>query len=169
MGPLYEKTEHKLTLSEIDKRRDKHICEMAFSRNEFKIYLMTVTTTIISYFALIKYATLTNTHQQTVTHWKRELKDKIMNFQEIDTKPKHNDRDLVYQTLMKTWTSKMELDTHSEYIIRRFSSKFEEEGINIDEKMKQTLANSFVSQIPNIINEMAFGTKDSTNKYMDSI
>lgn len=63
----------------------------------------------------------------------------------------------------------MEIANHPEYIIRRFNTKFEHEGINVDEGTKESLACMFIAEIPNIIHEMAYGTEETALTYVNSL
>lgn len=169
MRLLSERMDNRYSVCEIEQRRKELLCEMAFGRGEFKNYLMSQTTTIISHFALVKYAKSTNTHLELIQHWRDELKNYIVDFQEMDTKPKSGNRDMVSRALTECWNAKMEIANHPEYIIRRFKTKFEHEGINVDEGTKESLACMFIAEMPNIIHEMAYGTEESTLTYVNSL
>lgn len=169
MRLLSERMDGKFSPLEIEQRRKELLCEMAFSRGEFKDYLMSQTTTIISHFALIKEASVTNTNTELIEHWRNELKNYIMDFQEMDTKPKSGKRDMVSRALTERWVTDMELSTHPEYVVRRFASKFKEEHILINDEMADFLANQFISEMPNIIREMSYGTEESTTGYVNGL
>ena len=169
MRLLSERMDNKYSLSEIEQRRKELLCEMAFSRGEFKDYLMSQTTTIISHFALIKEATITNTNAELVGHWRNELKNYIIDFQEMDTKPKSGKRNMVFRALTERWITDMELSTHPEYVIRRFITKFKEEHIVINDQMADLLAKEFITEMPNIIREMSYGTEESTTAYVNGL
>jgi hypothetical protein len=169
MRLLTERMEKQLSLVEVEERRKELLCEMAFNRQEFKDYLMHQSTTIISHFALIKYAKATSTHLELLEHLCDELKNYIVDFQEMDTKPKSGNRNMVYRALSERWITNMELTTHPQFVIRRFDTKFKEENIVLNQNEKDDLANAFISQIPTIIHEMAYGTEESAMAYVRSL
>ena len=165
MRLLSERKDSHYSLLKIEQRRKELLCEMAFSRDEFKHYLMRQTTTIISHFALIKEASISD----TAGHWRNELKKDIMDFQGMDMKPKSGMRDMVSRALTERWVNDMELSTHPEYVVRRFASKFNEEHILINDEMADSLANQFIAEMPDIIREMSYGTEESTTAYVNGL
>lgn len=166
---LSERMESKLTKEEVDKRRGDLLLEMAFYRDEFKNYLLNITTTIISHFALIVYSQISNTHTETLNHWKGELRDRIVEFQEMDTKPKSGNRKMVSKVLSDTWFVKLDLPNKPNIVARRFQTKFQEENIIIDNVMKERIARLFIENMSAIIEQMAYGTEQTAQEYVNNI
>lgn len=169
MRLLSERIEKKLSESDIDKRREELILEYAFFRDDFKHHLLYLTSTIIAHFALIVYSQMTNRHEETLNHWKGELRDRIVEFQEMDTKPKKGNRKMVEKVLLETWIDNLELPTHPNIISRRFKNKFEEEGIKLSNAEVEILTQAFITNIPNIISQMAYGDANSALEYVNNI
>lgn len=114
MKLLSERMDNQYSDSKIEQRRNQLINEMALDKPAFKNYLMSQTTPIIAHFSLIKYAKSTNTHQELLSYWCGELKNFIIDFQEMEIKPKPNKRNIVFKALYETWFKEMNLNMYIE-------------------------------------------------------
>ena len=169
MRLLTERMDKSLTEEEIAAKREELLCEMTFNRNEFKMYLMNKTTHIVGHISLVKFARRTGLYQETLNHWRSEIKSAICDFQAMDTKPKKGNREMVERVLKETWYRKMEIQNNPKDVIRRMRSKFDDDNIPLDDNTANTLCADFIAEMPNIINEMAYGTEETTLKYLESL
>ena len=166
---LSERMYSKYSQAERERRRMELLGEMAFTGGEFKDYLMSRTTDIVTLFALIKEAATDGTDAALVGHWRGELKRHIMEFQQMDTKPRPGDRDMVSRTLRERWMDEMELGTHPEFVARRFRAGFSREGKAVSSAGRDLLARAFISEMPHLIREMSYGSESSTGEYVDGL
>lgn len=168
MRLLSERMAHRLTESEAETRRKELLNEMAFYRKDFKYYLMSITTAFISHYALVKYITLTHNTNPSFEHWKTEVKNMIIDIQQMDTKPKSGNRSMVERALTEAWVDGMNLSGNRDDIKRRFRNKFKEEGID-EASVEDEIVEAFLKDIPTIIHEMAYGTEETATAFVNKI
>lgn len=166
---MMERTESHMTMEEVDKRRQELISEMAYVRNDFQQYVRYHFRHIISHLALIAYARLHNQGNSYIPHWKDELSICCSDVQNMDTKPKKGNRDMVYKALTEEWETKSELKTDIRKLESKYAQKFKEEGITATETDK-TCINSYVADtIPYILHDMAYGNESTTEELLNRI
>lgn len=146
---------------------EKVLLEYAFHRKDFVNEIHNKTTEIIRNFALIVYASENNL--PTLNHWRGELLALINNFQDMETKPKRGNRDMVYKVIEQEWVTKLELPTHPLTIVHRFIGKFHDEGIMIGQNDMVKIAQTFINNMDELMNQMAHGTYDSSLAFVNSL
>lgn len=146
------------------------IFEMTYDRKEFTDEMKSnKTQEIIRNYALVYYAKRHQQFQQLIKHWCGEFTTLITSIQDMETKPRKGNRDMVFKTIKQVWIEKMELDTHPKTIINKFIAKFKDENIECSNDELLEIAKSFIDNMELIMKEMAYGDYDSTLKFINSI
>lgn len=146
------------------------LLEMAFDRKEFKDEMKSnKTREIIRNYALVYYAHRHDNHSNLVNHWSGELLTLITDIQDMETRPKPKNRDMVFKAIQEVWIKKMELNKQPKTIIHKFIARFNDDGIKCSESEYMEIAESFIENIENLIKEMSYGTYESTKKFINSI
>lgn len=157
-------------LNDTTYNENKPLYEMSADRNDFiQDFKSNWTREVIRNYALIYYASTHNSHDNLINHWRGELITHIMEIQYVKTKPKPNNRRMVYNAIKYVWINYLELDTQPDAVVNKFIAKFNDENIKCTEEEYLDIANSFISNMDNIMKEVAYGTRESTYKFVNSI
>ena len=143
--------------------------EMGYNQKNFKEDVNSnKTREIIRNYALVYYA---SKHQldYIINHWRGEFITLITDFQDMETKPKKGNRQMVYNVIYKVWIDQMELNKRPLTIIHKFIAKFKDENIFCSDDELMEIAESFISNIDTIMREMAFGDYETTYNFINSI
>lgn len=144
------------------------INEMAYERQDFLLYLRFQLTTIAAHYVLLKYASEHDGYEQLVPHWRGELETKIVNVQAMETKPKVNNRPMVKRALEQEW-KKTDCDNNPQKIIKIITPKLNAEGIVITKSDLMKYAESFINDVPIIIELMANCNNMPIKPFLDKI
>ena len=143
------------------------ILEYAESRKDLDKSIFGITVTLMQHWCLVKYCTETN-RVQTKQHWKSEVFNYIYRIASTKIKPSNN-RDIVAKMIEKRWFEMEELNSDTEKVVAFIENKFNEENINLTVEELTHYANEFQGAMNDIIQQMAYGDKNSINAYIESI
>ena len=87
----------------------------------------------------------------------------------MQTLPKPNNRALVERACKQEWYTKAELDTHPEFVVHKFETKFEDENIELSDKEKYWLANEFIKYMPTLIYLMSYSKTGEIRETIDKL
>lgn len=157
-------------LNDTTYNEDNPLCEMAADRKEFiQDFKSNWTREVIRNYALIYYASTHNSHDNLINHWRGELITHITDMQYVKTKPKPNNRKMVYKAIKYVWIDYLELNTQPDAVVNKFITKFNDENIKCTAEEYLDIANSFISNMDNIMKEVAYGTRESTYEFVNNI
>lgn len=144
------------------------INEMAYERQDFIHYLRYQLTTMEAHYVLLKYASEHSGYEQLIAHWRGELETKIIDVQEMDTKPKANNRHMVKRALEQEW-GKSDCNNNPQKIIRKITPKLNIEGIVITQTDLMKYVESFINDVPTIIELMSNCNNIPIKPFLDKI
>ena len=166
---LSERKDNHLTEEEIDSRRKELLLEMAYDRQEFGQYLRYNFNTMAAHYMLVKYAKNNEGFEYLIGHWADEICEHIIDVQEMETKPKANNRKMVEKALNEEWFGKMNLLDKPDSIVRKTKAKIRQENIDMSEDVALTYATNFINEMPKIISLMAYGNSQDAEEYSKSL
>lgn len=144
------------------------INEMAYERQDFLLYLRCHLTTIAAHYVMLKYASEHSGYEQLVPHWRGELETRIVDVQEMETKPKANNRSMVKRALEQEW-DKSDCNNNPQKIIRKITPKLNEECIVIEKSDLMKYVESFITDVPSIIELMSNTNNIQIKPLLDKI
>ena len=144
------------------------INEMAYARQDFILYLRSHLSTIAAHYVLLKYASEHTGYEQLVKHWRGELESKIVDVQEMETKPKTNNRSMVKRALEQEWKNS-DCNNDVMRIIRKITPKLKEEGIDSKQTDITIYVESFMSDVPTIIELMSNCDNAQIEPFLDRL
>ena len=154
-------------LKETKGLRKSLILEYAESRKDLDKSIFGITITLLQHWCLVRYCTVvgrTNTKQ----HWKSEVFNYIYRIASTKVKPSNN-RDIVKKMIEKRWFEMEELYDDTEKVEAFIENKFKEENIQLSPSELEFYDKEFQNAMNDIINQMAYGDKDSINWYIENI
>ena len=143
------------------------ILEYAESRKDLDKSIFGITITLLQHWCLVRYCTVIG-GTQTKTHWKSELFNYIYRIASTKVKPSNN-RDIVKKIIDKRWFEMEELYDDTEKVVAFIENKFKEENIVLSPSELEFYAKEFQSAMNEIIEQMAYGNKNSINAYIENI
>lgn len=144
----------------LDKSETQKMCDYEHIRLEMQ---SNRTRDIISAFALLCYS-VKHEDVDSLYAWCLDFLALITGIQEI-----HVNRDMVEKAVKTVWINEKMLNTRPQTIINEFTNRFKDENITCTEDECRDMASVFIANIDAIINELAYGNRETTNQYIKSI
>ena len=162
---------HKIIKEAVDKRVNELLLNeyfyYALERSDFIDRAYFILNPLLIHWCLIRYSRITNTNQEYINHWKRELTTFCFQISNLKLK-KGNDVNKRQRALMQAWSS---ADLHSDpnAVYMLCINKFEEEHINTDtEEVMQTMKEC-VKETQNLINLLANANHKDIKEYINNL
>ena len=144
------------------------INEMAYERQDFLLYLRYHLTTIAAHYVLLKYASEHEGYEQPAPHWRGELETKIIDVQEMETKPDTNNRTMVKRALSQEWKNS-DCNNNPQKIIKKITPKLNEENVVIPKSDLMRYVESFIEDVPLMIELMSNCNNIPVKPFLDKI
>lgn len=157
----------KKVIKEFKNLKKDLILEYAESRKELDKSIFGITVTLMQHWCLVRYCTVTD-RAETKQHWKSEVFNYIYRIASTKVKPSNN-RDIVAKMIEKRWFEMEELNSDTEKVIAFIENKFKEENIKITIEELKYYAKEFQNAMSDIIQQMAYGNKNSIMQYIENI
>ena len=141
---------------------------MSYSKKEFVREIANKTCEIIKAYAFL-FVSDRYICSYAISHWREALVDIIVKFQNMNTKPRRDDRDMVLEAVREVWITNMKLDTRPQTIIHEYFSGFADESVELKDEEHLEIAESFIGNMDELAREMAYGTYDSALDFVLSI
>lgn len=138
--------------------------EMAMDRAEMKNKIDALLPQIIENWCLVKYCHLTNNKQDLVNHWSHELYVHILRVARFELKKSST---VVKLKLVKELFNVYDFDTKPDLCTDWASGKFADE--KLPDTYDKQIGESFVKNINKLYTQLVCGTRESIQKYVNSI
>ena len=139
--------------------------EYALERSDFMDKVHGVSRQIIIHWCLVRYAELTNTYIDYISHWKKELRSWLFSICELELK-KNNSFKTRYKAIYETW-DKMDYISKPQVISKVIFAKFIDEGINMKSPEVEQTINDFIDNSNILIELMANADAENIVNYIN--
>ena len=126
------------------------ITAMSFDREHLRDEIKNQTPNIITWWCLCWYLKNVENKNGLLHHEKVKLRGLLKKLSSRRYKGK-NEKDVKKNLLNEYWIEGCEYDSNNDAIIAEFMSKFDEENIEYNEQLYQTIAKEFGKEVKNVI------------------
>ena len=127
--------------------------EYALERSDFMDRIYNLSRQIVIHWCLIRYSRLTNSNQEYIEHWKKELRTWLCHISNIRIK-KNNSFEYRRKTIYKCWGD-LDYITLPNTIKKVIYCKFTDEHINVNSNEVEQIIMDFMEETHKLIDLMA--------------
>lgn len=137
--------------------------EMAMSLKDYKRRIEGLLVQIVQNWCLVRYASLSGTHKQLISHWRSELYSHLTNIASLKNKADVKEKAL-YDVI-----NERDFDTDEQSISLVVSGKFFKEKISTNNQYYSETISDFKGSIKDIVNIILSGSEKVIRDYVLSI
>lgn len=141
--------------------------EMAMSLKDYKRRIEGILVQIVQNWCLVRYASLSGTHKQLISHWRSELYNHLTNIASL--KIKNGNKADVKEKVLYDVINERDFDTNEQSISLVVSGKFFKEKISTNSQYYSETISDFKENIKNIVNVILSGSEKVIRDYVLSI
>lgn len=165
---LGKRMDEHMTYSDAEDYRKSILNEMAYERKMFKAILTNLSSQILENWCLIRYAKLSNTRKDDISHWKSELIAHISNAANNKIKGNNSIASRV-KAISEVWTREKEYSQDINTIKLAVLSKFLKENIDINsQEFIQSITDCSAASL-DIIDVIASADADNILGYVSNL
>ena len=141
--------------------------EMAMSLKDYKYRIEGILVQIVQNWCLVRYASLSGTHKQLISHWRSELYAHLTNVASL--KIKNGNKADVKEKVLYDVINERDFDTDEQSISLVVSGKFFKEKISTNSQYYSETISDFKKNVKNIVNVILSGSEKVIRDYVLSI
>ena len=141
--------------------------EMAMSIKDYKRRIEGLLVHIVQNWCLVRYASLSGTHKQLITHWRSELYAHLTNIASL--KIKNGNKADVKEMILYDVINERDFDTNEQSISLVVSGKFFKEKISTNGKYYSETISNFKENVKDVVNVILSGSEKVIRDYVLSI